>query len=79
MFIITNSNQYHSINILTSTFMPILLVVMSVCPGSSVFSLFVPFVTSQNHTTSYSLNQYSICLSPERKNSIRYCCCKWFV
>ena len=65
MFIITNSYQYYSIKILTPIFMPIL--VMSVCPGSSLCSLFVPVVTLQNHTTSYSLNQYSVCLSPERK------------
>ena len=65
MFIITNSYQYYSIKILTPIFMPIL--VMPVCPGSSVCSLFVPVVTLQNHTTSYSLNQYSVCLSPERK------------
>lgn len=52
--------------------MPIL--VMSVCPGSSVFSLFVPVVALQNHTTSYSLNQYSICLSPERKQKLQMMC-----
>lgn len=66
MFIVTNSYQYYSIKILTCIFMPMLE--MSVWLGSSVFSLFVRAVTLQNHSTSYSLNQYSIRWSPERNH-----------